>query len=226
MSKQRKSPEQVEPDKKTSSGGPESATPEHAGLGNAAIQARIAGGDTSEETPFDVVRDTALPMVGRAAIALQVEPRGAQNERLIDIVQRSDLPQDRKDAIAQRLVHDERLATGIHDAMTKWFGSDGVDVRRAVEADLGRIESALADGRAEGGGWRAGDTIVALSTDAREGAAAARAEALIADLARATSAMAGPEAMQGFCRDLHLALMWLEEEDEEYLGPDPVYEVG
>ncbi len=219
MSKQRKSPEQAAPEREVEKPGvgvgPESATPEHAGLGNAAIQARMAGGSVEEATPFDVVRDTALPMVGRAALALEVEPKGALVDRLVAIVEQSELPAERKDAICERLRGDETLATGISEALTRWFGSDGADVRSAVSADLSRIEDALADGRMEAGGWRTPDVLIAVSPAAFEGTAAARAEVLIADLARATSSTAGPDAMLGFCRDLHLALMWLEEEEEE-----------
>lgn len=223
MSKQRKTPEQASPEREAEKPGvgvgPESATPEHAGLGNAAIQARLAGGAVEEVTPFDVVRDTALPMVGRAALALEVEPKGALVDRLVEIVVQSDLPVDRKDAICERLRGDETLATGISEALTRWFGADGADVRAAVSADLGRIEQALMDGHMESGGWRTPEVLVAVSAAAFEGTAAARAEVLITDLARATSSSAGPDAMLGFCRDLHLALMWLEDEEED-LEPD------
>lgn len=231
MAKQRKAPEQAPPDQReaekpgVSTGlGPESATPEHAGLGNAAIAARMAGAEVEQATPFDVVRDTALPMVGRAALALQVEPKGALVERLVEIVVQSELPEDRKDAICERLRGDESVATGISEALTRWFGADGADVRQSVSADLSRIEDALTDGRMESGGWRTNDVLIAVSALAAEGSATSRAEALIADLARATSATAGPEAMLGFCKDLHLALMWLDDEEEEDLSPDVVPE--
>ena len=222
MGKQRKTPEQAPREPSKSAGpahGVDPSLAEREGLGNAEIQARIAGGGVeSTVASLDVVRDTALPLVGRAILALQMVARGDELERFVAIVEKSNLPADRKDQIVDRLRSDEAVATSIGDAVAKWFGADGPSVRDGIFHDLGAIEAAMLGGAEVDGTWRVADRDVALSNDARDGGLPGRADAFVGDIARATVQTA-PEAVRGFCHDVHLALMWMDEEEEELNDP-------
>ena len=189
-------------------------------LGNAALQDQLAGVDA--QAGLDVVRDVAFPMVERALLALQLEPRGSEVDRFVEIVERSHLSEERRALLADRLRTDEAAALGVRDAMERWFGSDAPEVRDAVSDMLDAVWRGLENGFADEAGarWQIDDHEIALSEAAISGPVAARAEAMVADLAQtlATGAMAGEragEAVRGFCRDVLLALVWDEEEEEE-----------
>lgn len=199
------------------------------GLGNSDLQARLGGAEVAapESAGLDVVRDTALPLLDRAAVALEITPRGPINERLVEIIAQSALPADRKAELHERLVHSEGLAAAIHGVVERLFGADTPEVRAAVTRDLGQLESALMDGQATHGGWRVNDVVVALSPEARDGATSSRAEALIGDLARALTPDLGPAEARAACRELHALLLALDEDEDEDLGPDaPIAEEG
>src|SRR5687768_10626436 len=100
MSKQRRPPETApgaDRGGRDAERRPETALPEQEGLGNAAVQERISGrGADGGASDLDVVRDVAFPLVERAALALQLETRGAEQvERFLAILDRSHLPADR-----------------------------------------------------------------------------------------------------------------------------------
>lgn len=213
MPKQHRTPGQKPPERREE--GPKS---EQTGeiVGNAALQERMAGGAVTQSgvAPLDVVRDTALPVVGHALIGLQLVPRGDQIDRFVDVLSRSHLPDDRKSELIERLRSDEAVAAQVREAVERWFGPDSESVREGINKDLAQVEAALLDGAAAEGGWQLGSQQFALSSI--EGSITARADAMIGDLA--TGLGLGAEAVQGFCRDVHLALMWLEEEDEELEG--------
>lgn len=192
-----------------------------AGLGNAALQAQLAGG----EVGLEVVRDVAFPMVERAILALQLEPRGEATDRFVEIIERSHLSDERRALLTDRLQTDEAAAMGVRDAVERWFGADGPEVRDAVIDALDAVWQGLEQGIGDQatGQWRFGGAEVGLSEGAISGPVAARAESLVADLAATLGAAAlaahvggrAGESVRGFCRDVLLALVWDEEEEEE-----------
>ncbi len=225
MSKQRKTPEQAPVGSRSEGSRAKEAESGREGPGNAAVQDQISGRAADGAVGLDVVRETAAPMLDRAALALQLFPRErTQVERFAGILEKSNLPDDRKAALIERLRSDEAAANGVAEVVARHFGADGDEVRGAIVDGLDTLGRSLADGGpgSEHSSWQVGDREIALSAAALEGAVSTRAEALLSDLA--DSLLAGlaatrspGEAVVGLCRDLNLALLWDEEEEEEGL---------
>jgi hypothetical protein len=171
---------------------------------NAVVGERIAG---APDAGWAEVRDTALPVVERAMLALQIPFREpAQVGRFVEIIEKSHLSDDRKAEVIDRLRSDDLAARGVSDALQRWFGNDNEAVRGEALDALGRVYRTL----------QGGDVV-----EAGEGTLGARSEAAIAAVAAREASGAsppGPEAggaVRNFCRDVQLALLWDEEEDED-----------
>jgi len=194
--------------------------------GNQALQAQLGGEHAPEpEVGMDVVRDVAVPVVERAVLALELGPLDSErHDRFVEIVQASHLPEDRRQILADKLSTDQAAASAIADAVGRWFGQDGAALRSDVSRVLDSVWTGLVQGRSVAGGWQVGDQEVPLSSEARQGALAGRAEALVADVAEVV-APSGPArdgargglgaAVRGLCRDVVLAFAFDEEEEEE-----------
>lgn len=182
-------------------------------LGNQAHQDRLSAADAS----LEVVRDAASPLVERAILALQLEPRDAgEVERFVEIVERSRLGEERRDVLVDRLQTDRAAAEGIRDAVQRWFQADGPDVRESVVGALDLVLDSLYDGAPAGAEWALADGArVQLTGEALQGSLGSRAEALLRDVAAHVAPAVDSVAVQGFCRDVQLALLWDEEEEEE-----------
>jgi hypothetical protein len=205
----------------------ESVISQVAFVSNAEFQESLDAGGVDME----VIRDVALPMVDRGALALQLSPPDpAKIDRLVDIVERSALPLDRKHELTSQLRNDEALSKGVQDAMLQWFNTDSQAFRGHLSDSLDAIAFGLGGGSvdATGKGWALPDgTVVGLSTSSLDGPVTGRAEALLGDLSGhlATGPVAeqvGSDgaAIRGFCRHLYLAVFFDEEEEEEWLVPE------
>jgi len=198
---------------------------EQGAVGNEALQGLLGTDHETGEAgvDLDVVRDVALPMVERAVLALELSAvAGVRPDRFVAIVEASNLSDDRKQVLVDKLQTDRAASGAIDDAVARWFGADAAraDVSKALDA----VWAGLADGSAAGSAWRVGTRDVDLSSDAKEGATVSRAEALVGDVAHAV-VPAGPAregaqggigpAVRGLCRDLILAFAFDEEEEEE-----------
>src|SRR5687768_11595921 len=76
-------------------------------LGNQAAWAELSGGAGPGRAPLDVVRDAAHPLVERAILALQLEPRTDREvARYVEIVERSKLPPDQRAVLVDHLQTD------------------------------------------------------------------------------------------------------------------------
>lgn len=147
-------------------------------LGNMALTERMAPGGG----PAD-----AIAQVG---VALRVAPRDpAWSERMVGIVERSDLSAERKDALTERLRWDQVAADDVSRAVAAAFGRDDPEVR------------AVAIAAVESGGGELVDRLAARIAE-RHGAVDAPAAA--ADLVRALT-LVRP--------------WWDEEEDESIGAP-------
>lgn len=197
-------------------------------FGNQAAQEQLGGPVQVEPVSLDVVRDAAIPMVERAILALQITPRReAQVARFVEILQRSRLPEERKALLQDHLLTDQTAAQGIRDAVERWFAVDSEATRDALVGALDSVIDALA-GHAGDGGWVLPDgRTLSLGDEALTGSLSSRAEALVSELVEEL----GPggldgaghgvgAAVRGFCRDVQLALLWDEEEEEEALPGD------
>jgi len=154
-----------------------------------------------ESPELSVVRDAALPMVDRTLLALELELRGEQLQRWVEILDGSQLPSDRKEVLVDRLYSDERTAGLVHDAVERWFSGDSAAVREQIGDALSAISGDL----------RAPEILATVTPV--EGSVQQRAEAAIGELA--THHGSSGAAVVGLCRDLYLALWWEEEEEEE-----------
>lgn len=212
--KQRQSPERrnATPDK--------DARPERqAGEDLSVVRGRM-GGDEENSVSSAVVIDTALPIVSRATLALEVEPPQHGHGRLVEILRASGL--ERRDLLIDKIRADEAIVQGVSDVLVRVFGPEGPQSREAVAAALSRVERALASGNEEGGIFRSELGAVVLTASAMEGSVGSRAEALIAELGTALSDISAPdrtpgEALLAVCLGLQLALLWDEDEEEEAL---------
>ncbi len=185
-------PEHAAPERATEAGGKD-VSPELSADSNAAAQLQVGQPD------WAAVREVAAPMVQRTLLALELQPRETQLDRFVAILERSKLPEDRKEWLIDRLRTDESTAHQVRDSVERWFHQDNEATRQQVGDVLAAVSGALFDP----------DTVVSASP----GTAQARAEAAIAELSAAQGASG--EAILGLCRDLHLALWWEEEEEEE-----------
>jgi hypothetical protein len=184
------------------------------------VRGRMGGDADSSVVATSVVVDTALPIVSRATLALEVEPPQHGHNRLVEILRQSGL--ERREELIDKLRADEAITHGVNDVLVRVFGPEGAQpaTREAVLAGLSRVERALASGAEEGGVFLSDLGAVVLSAAAMDGAVGARAEALVADLGTALSDVQAPDrragdALLAVCLGLQLALLWDEEEEEE-----------
>lgn len=192
-------------------------------LGNQALQAQMAGEDGPVAASLDVVRDVALPKLDRATLALQFLPRPhEQVSRFVEILQRSALEGDRRQALVDKLLTDQAAAEGVSESIQRWLGSDQDAWRSQLLELLELTGEALQQGQAHEGGWElpTGE-VVALAEEA-EASTADRAVALVGEVA---ASLASPEiqqrlgdvsaAVRGYVSTVVLAILLDEEEEEE-----------
>jgi hypothetical protein len=181
-------------------------------LGNRAFASRLARTRSPLTLPFDVVRDTALPMIERATLALELRPRpAAVIERYVAILETSHLPDDQRQLLVAKLVSDQAVATGIADILERHFTGDDDDIRHALGASLDHV-------------W---DLLQHIDRPTSAASAGEQAEALIGvmaaeltpELGEYTDAVAA--SVSSFCRALFLAMYWDEDEEEELGGALP-----
>lgn len=170
-----------------------------------------------------VVRDTARPLVERALLALHLEPRElGRLARFIEILERSRLPDEHREALVDKLRTDQATADAISAAVRAAFGDDGPELRDALIRSLEALERALG-GEPSATSWPLPDgSHLDLGAEVLEGGASTQADALVGSLAEAVHAplpqAARPESTSAafirLCRDLSLLLPWEEEEEE------------
>ncbi len=202
----------------------ESELTEQQSLGNQAMQAQAAaehaGATQTEAVDLEAVRAEALPMVERAMIALYTEPRAPERvDKLVQVLEGSRLPADRKAVLVDKLVSEQDAALGVAGAAERWFGGADLDARTAALGSLDAVWDALSNGQPAGEAWRTGDSEVALS--ATTGSIGERADALMGDLAKDRVGEELGEAIQGFCREVYLIIAWHQDEEEEEEGFEP-----
>jgi hypothetical protein len=231
MSKQVRGKGQAPPEARQASGGrarPESALDAAELLfGNAAAQEGLLGVEPAGDA-LDAAREVAMPVVGRAVLSLELLPRdSAQVERFLKILDQSHLPLDRREVLADRLRADQAAGEAVRRAVEACVGEDNPAARGALSGALDQLFAALEGGGPAGSAWRMpGGGEVALSAGALDGEIAGRAEALVADLARAVvpeelaGRMSGEvgESVRSLCAAVHLALLLVEEEEGSSLG--------
>ncbi len=179
-------------------------------LGNQAFAARLGGGSSPETVSFDVVRDTAIPLIERAALALELRPEpGEVIDRYVEILEASHLPDDRRQLMVDKLRSDQAVAIGVAEALGHHFTGDAIEVRHALGGALDAVWAALHDGQGMAG-------------ESREGSASEAAGSLVGDLAAQLAPELGAysesvsESVSSFCLALFLATYWDEEEEEEF----------
>jgi hypothetical protein len=174
-------------------------TTEEVELGNAAHAAEVGG-----IVPLDAARDAALPLLDHARLALQLQADlRTSYDRLIQIVGGSDL--EEAGWLSERLAAAAGGRAAVAEAVGRWFGEVPV---AAVDGALARVERALRDGAAEGAAWVHGGARVDVpAADTVHGA--------VDQLVGAV----GGGAVLGLVRQLHLAVLLDEEEEEELIDP-------
>lgn len=210
---------------------------EQQSLGNqAALQgAELEGGllgEAGADLGVDFVRDAAFSLVGRGVLALQLFPTpSGQLERFLDIIERSHLPGDRKEALTERLHADQQAGDIVQGAVSELVGQDGPEARAQLNQQLELIWTELQQGELGATTWtRADGAEVVLSPETAAGPVEGRAPALVADLARAIGMTVAPThsdagtAVQAFCSAVHLALVFDEEEEEDFTDDGPEFE--
>ncbi len=180
-------------------------------------------GETEAVVTSSVVIDTALPMVGRAAVALDVATPASGHPRLIEILQHSSL--ERRDELIDKLESDAANARGVRDVLTRVYGVDAEDPAfcEAVAASVSRLERALTTGAEVDGVFRSELGELRLSSAVTEGSVRSRAEALVSELASVLADVPAPgrspgDALCAVVLALQLAL-W-DEEEEDFAGDD------
>lgn len=181
--------------------------------------------------PLDIVREAACPLVERAILALQIEPRSDGDvARFVEIVKGSALPEEQRALLVDRLVTDQAAAQGIVDAFQRWFAEDSPDLRAHVVGTLDGVMAGLQEGTERDAAWALPDgRLVSLGEATRDEGVSARADTLVRALAEQCSppelgerlslqGRSTGDAIGGFCRDVQLALLWDDEEEEEELG--------
>ncbi len=194
---------------------------EAASLGNAAL---LAGMGAGAEEVFGVeldVRDLAMPKVGRAVLAMEMLPRPtAQTDRMLAIIEGSNLSGERKDLLTDRLERDIDAASDISAAIERAFGEDTAAVRGELISALEAVWSGLQAGSMNEGTWQSADgaqhTIEGESAGDRADAliAVLAGERITGDLASGDKAASG-KALTSLVNAVSLALMMDEEEEEE-----------
>ncbi|MBT3222463.1 MAG: hypothetical protein HN348_25605 [Proteobacteria bacterium] len=106
--------------------------------------------------------------------------------------------------------------------MKQWFNNDSEALRSDLIATLDEVWDTLSEGSVDGQAWRAGESLFELTDNSRSGSVAERAEGLVGDLFErlvpqdtSLGDRTAREAVQGFCRQIFLAIHWDDEEEEE-----------
>lgn len=184
-------------------------------LGNAALLAGMSGSMEASSVELDPA-DHALPLVGRAVLALQLIPRDAEQvDRFVTILGGSRLPEDRKSVLIERLSRDQRAAVTIHRALTEAFGRDDAALRETIGGALDRVWEELQGGRMEDGRF-----VDASGVTLAELAPGDVVDALIGQLVAKVVggvwlADDGGSRVVSVCRSIALALAFDEEEEDE-----------
>lgn len=223
MSKQKRPPQRTHAERaKSTESATEAELSEQSVLGNQAVQEQM--GDLDVEggaVDMEAVRAEALPMVERAMIALYTEPRAPERiEKLVQVLEASRLPADRKEVLVEKLVSEQEAAVAVASAAERWFGSADLDARTAALGAMDGLWDALEKGTPGEGVWSTASGDVALS--AHTGGVGERAEQLMGDLARASAGAEVGEAIQGFSREVYLIVAWHQDEEEEEEAADTV----
>ena len=186
---------------------------EHGMLGNQALADRMGEPAAVAAVPFDVIRDTAIPMIERVGLAVEIRPMSPEVcTRYVEILEASNLPEGHRAVLVDKLFSDQAVATGISTLLARHFEGEEADVRLALGAAVDTIMDAI-------------EVMDPRSTG--EGPIADQAGALIGELASsqvpalATHTSSVSESVSGLCMALFLATFWEEEEEEEDLAPMP-----
>jgi hypothetical protein len=194
------------------------------GLSNAAAQRQLAPVRADAED-LQLVRETALPTVEQALLAVQIAPRSTElTDKLLKTLEGSGLSEKRQVRLTQRLQEDQSIADLVARTVETSFGEDSPELREELWRALDRSWTALI-GNEPSGEWSA-ELGAALGAGRAEGALSDRAIAMIGDLsahftdgsaAVSSEALAGDvsASVQQFCRSIALLLYWEEEEEEE-----------
>jgi hypothetical protein len=97
---------------------------------------------TEREAPLS--RGDALAAVDRARAALQVFAR-PDAERLVAVLERSNLPADRVDALVDHLRSEVALAGEVSAAIERWFGADSSEIRGEISDGFAALASSPED---------------------------------------------------------------------------------
>jgi hypothetical protein len=210
VSKQKKGVERQRLDSERDRGPGERSTSElfdHDRLGNQALAARLGDAATESAVPFDVIRDSARPMLDRALLAVEIRPVDpSASARYLEILASSLLPEAHRQRLVDKLVGDQAVASGVSDLLARHFEGEEAEVRFALGSALDAVWDVL-DGVEER--ETAGNSV------------GEKASRLIGDLAESaapelrTQAPSVSAAVTAFCRALFLATYWDEEEEEE-----------
>jgi hypothetical protein len=216
VSKQRKRPAsgQVEPARESAS----ADKAEQVELGNQALQAAAVLG----ESEHAAVRDVASPMVRQAVLALQIITPPNAN-RSLEILERSNLPEERKALLIDHVHSSMAMAEAVGDAVACSFGENTAAVRDALLDALDDVRGALDQGWGVGESWHLEGQTVALSESSLSGSLSDRADGLLGDVAAsvmpadlAARAVGGPaSATRALCSAIWLRILLDEEEEED-----------
>lgn len=203
----------------------ESGQDSELGVSNAAAQRQLAPVRADAEDQ-QLVRETALPTVEQALLAVQISPRsGEMTEKLMETLERSRLTEERRLSLMQRLQEDQSMADLVGRTLEASFGVDSPELRAELWRTLDHSWGALVANE-NSGGWTS-EIEAALGAERSEGALAERALTMIGDLSAYfsdnTMAAESPSgdvsaSVQQFCRSIALLSFWEEEEEEEELG--------
>lgn len=156
--------------------------------------------------PLDVARDAASPLVGHGRAALGLERDLLTGyDRLREILDASELPDDVREALLDRLDAARESRDLVSRAITQAFGADDVPTRDRVDDLLAALERDLRDGAPDGDAWRVGERRIPVPRDPTDDAA----HLLVA-------ALAGPDApaILTFLRDVSITVLLDEDEPE------------
>ena len=189
--------------------------------GNEALKRQLAP-ERGVDQELQLVRETALPTVEQALLAVQIAPQSAElTGKLIDTLESSSLPEARREALLARLQEDQAVATLISQALEGAFGLDTPELRESLWSCLDESWTALVSEGATGD-WSA-EVEASLGDSSKTGSLSERAVSTIGDLSAhfsdASIADQAPtqdvsQSVQQFCRSIAL-LLFLEEEEEE-----------
>ena len=182
-------------------------------LGNAALQARLDGHELSgaEVAPHDQALAQAVHLVEQALVALQLHARPAPElARLLEVVERSGLSAERKEAIATRLSDDQEAALAAERLVGEHLGALDAEQRSAWVERLVQLTDQLRG-----------------ATVAPEGLSVEGAAEWVGAQVDAAALGADAEAVATLCRSIALWVHFDEDEEEtDALGDYALEESG